>query len=56
MLQHTRLTRGLFFANHASNYLPLKVKMPGDKEKALATIDAALQGNISLRPEWMRGF
>jgi radical SAM superfamily enzyme YgiQ (UPF0313 family) len=54
MLFHTQLSRGLFFANHASNYLPLKVRMPGDKEKALATIDAALEGRISLRPEWMR--
>lgn len=55
ILFHTVMTRGLFFANHASNYLPLKVKMPGDKEKALNTIDEALQGKIALRAEWMRG-
>ena len=44
MLLHTNMTRGLFFSNHASNYLPLKVKMPADKEKGLAAIDEALQG------------
>lgn len=55
MLQHTRMTRGLFFSNHASNYLPLRVKMPADKEKALGTIDEAIRGKVSLKPEWMRG-
>ncbi len=55
MLSHTNMTRGLFFANHASNYLPLRVKMPADKQKALASIDAALQGQKSLKPEWLRG-
>ncbi len=54
MLAHTHLTRGLFFSNHASNYLPLKVKMPADKEKALRTIDEALEGRVRLKPEWMR--
>lgn len=56
MLLHTTMTRGLFFANHASNYLPLRVKMPADKEKALAQIDQALAGEITLKPEWLRGF
>ncbi len=56
MLFHTNMTRGLFFANHASNYLPLKVKMPADKAKALESLDNALNGNIALKPEWMRGF
>lgn len=54
MLAHTDMTRGLFFANHASNYLPLKVRMPGDKDSALNRIDAALEGKVSLRPEWLR--
>lgn len=54
MLAHTDMTRGLFFANHASNYLPLKVRMPGDKAGALEQIDAALEGKVFLRPEWLR--
>ncbi len=54
MLFHTNMTRGLFFSNHASNYLALRVKMPADREKALKVIDGALQGNVPLKPEWMR--
>lgn len=54
MLFHTHMTRGLFFANHASNYLPLRVRMPAQKQTALDTIDEALQGNVRLKPEWMR--
>ncbi|MCL2670037.1 MAG: radical SAM protein [Syntrophaceae bacterium] len=54
MLVHTNLTRGYFFSNHASNYLPIKAKFPGGKEKAIALIDAALAGEIGLKPEWMR--
>jgi radical SAM superfamily enzyme YgiQ (UPF0313 family) len=56
MLVHTNMTRGLFFANHASNYLPLKVKMPADKQKAIQSLDGALMGQTALKPEWMRGF
>lgn len=55
ILRNTNMTRGLFFANHASNYLPLRVKMPADKEKALESIDRALNGGIALKPEWLRG-
>ena len=55
MLTHTDMTRGLFFANHASNYLPLRVKMPADKEKAIQSLDSALRGEKALRSEWMRG-
>ncbi len=56
MLSSTNMTRGLFFANHASNYLPLRVKMPADKGKALQALDDALSGQTALKPEWMRGF
>lgn len=56
ILSNTNMTRGLFFANHASNYLPLRVKMPADKDRALAAIDGALGGQTVLKPEWMRGF
>ncbi len=56
MLYYTNMTRGLFFANHASNYLPLKLKMPADKQKALDSLDNAINGKIPLKPEWLRGF
>lgn len=54
MLAHTSLTRGLFMANHASNYLPIRVRFPNHKEKTLELIDQALQGQVKLKPEWMR--
>jgi radical SAM superfamily enzyme YgiQ (UPF0313 family) len=54
MIASTNLSRGLFFSNHASNYLPVKVRYPEGKEQALQLIDMALQGKVGLRPEWMR--
>ena len=55
MIAYTNLTRGLFFSNHASNYLPVRARLPKGKEEALDFIDKALDGEIDLRPEWMRG-
>ena len=55
MLENLDLESGTFYSNHASNFLPLKVRFPGGKSGALETIDNALQGAIPLRPEWMRG-
>ncbi len=54
MIAHTDLSRGLFFSNHASNYLPIKARLPNGKQEALDQIDSALRGEIGLRPEWMR--
>ena len=54
MIASTDLSRGLFFSNHASNYLPVKVRYPRGKQQALDQIDMALQGRVGLRPEWMR--
>jgi radical SAM superfamily enzyme YgiQ (UPF0313 family) len=54
MLAETHLTQGLFHANHASNYLPIRARLPKDKEQTLAAIDQALDGRVSLRPEFMR--
>ena len=54
MIAHTNLSRGLFLSNHASNYLPIKARLPKGKQVALDQIDSALKGDIGLRPEWMR--
>jgi radical SAM superfamily enzyme YgiQ (UPF0313 family) len=54
MIRHTNLSRGLFYSNHASNYLPVKARLPKGKQDALDLIDRALQGEVGLRPEWMR--
>lgn len=54
MIAATNLTRGLFHANHASNYLPIKARMPKDKEATLKLIDQALAGKIALKPEYLR--
>jgi hypothetical protein len=55
MFDATNLSRGLFHANHASNYLPIKARLPRDKEAVLALIDSALRGDTALKPEHMRG-
>jgi radical SAM superfamily enzyme YgiQ (UPF0313 family) len=41
--------------NHASNYLPLKAKLPSGRARLLEALDAALEGSIPLKPEWLRG-
>ena len=48
-------TDTIFRSNHASNYLPLKGRLPRDRERLLSMIDAALAGSAPLRPEWARG-
>lgn len=56
MLQYTNLKSGLLMANHASNYLPFKLRMPRDKEKAISMIEEVLQSNNMslLKPEYLR--
>ncbi len=54
MIAETHLTRGLFHANHASNYLPIRAKLPAEKVATLALIDQALAGDIALKPEYLR--
>lgn len=55
IVNDARPSRALFRTNHASNYLPLAGTLPEDRERIVATIDAALAGNVALRPEWSRG-
>jgi len=54
MIAATELSGGLFHANHASNYLPIRAKLPEDKAATLALIDRALAGHLTLKPEFLR--
>lgn len=45
----------LFRTNHASNYLPTGGRLPADRDHLVATIDAAIAGNLKLRAEDSRG-
>jgi radical SAM superfamily enzyme YgiQ (UPF0313 family) len=48
-------TDAIFRTNHASNYLPVEGRLPRDRERIVAALDAALAGDMPLRPEWSRG-
>jgi radical SAM superfamily enzyme YgiQ (UPF0313 family) len=54
IIAHTNLSQGLFHANHASNYLPIKARLPKDKDGVLKMIDDALDGKLTLKPEYLR--
>ena len=47
--------RTYFTCNHASNYLPLTGRLPAAKEDLLSLLDAALAGDLPLKPESLRG-
>jgi radical SAM superfamily enzyme YgiQ (UPF0313 family) len=55
LIAQSQPTRAVFRTNHASNYLPLGGELPHDRERLLATLDAALAGRLRLRPESQRG-
>ena len=55
IVDQARPRDALFRTNHASNYLPLGGRLPRDRAKIVAAIDAALDGRIALRPDWLRG-
>jgi radical SAM superfamily enzyme YgiQ (UPF0313 family) len=56
MIANCEVTDCFFASNHASNYLPLRIRMPGEKEKALRLIRDVLKRKDPelLRPEYMR--
>lgn len=56
MIKHCQFTRCFFASNHASNYLPLRIQMPEEKEEALRRIREVLQRKdpALLRPEYLR--
>jgi radical SAM superfamily enzyme YgiQ (UPF0313 family) len=57
MLEEMEGYRGPFHANHASNYLPLKLRLPRDRGKALALLEEVIsdRDESRLMPEWARG-
>jgi hypothetical protein len=56
MIENTNVTHSFFASNHASNYLPVKVWLPEDKERALRAIRHVLSRKdpSMLRPEYSR--
>ena len=55
LLEQTEM-RGMFYANHASNYYPIRARLPRDRAEALGQLDAALAGRAALKLEWMRAY
>lgn len=54
IIAETHLSNGLFHANHASNYLPIRAKLPEEHAATLALLDQSLAGNTPLKPEYLR--
>lgn len=57
LVDRARLTRCTFHANHASNYLPLRLNLPADRDKGVALLREALRLRDAslLVPEAWRG-
>jgi len=55
IVDKTRVTGAIFRSNHASNWLPLAGRLPSDRERLLAAIDAARRGEVPLMPDEWRG-
>jgi radical SAM superfamily enzyme YgiQ (UPF0313 family) len=57
MLEEMDGYRGVFHANHASNYLPLKLRLPRDREATIELLESVVaeRDESRLMPEWARG-
>lgn len=55
IVRETDVPGSIFRSNHASNHLPLAGRLPADRARLLAEIDAARRGDIPLVPEEWRG-
>jgi radical SAM superfamily enzyme YgiQ (UPF0313 family) len=57
IVRDSRFTRCRFHSNHASNYLPLSLNLPADRDRALQALDRVLteRDESFLRPEYLRG-
>jgi radical SAM superfamily enzyme YgiQ (UPF0313 family) len=57
ILRESKFTRCRFHSNHASNYLPLSLNLPTDRDKALMMLDEVLdrRDDEDLKPDFLRG-
>jgi radical SAM superfamily enzyme YgiQ (UPF0313 family) len=57
MIEGSNLKNCLFFSNHASNYFPIKARLPRDKENILAELKSVISSDDEriLRDEFTRG-
>ncbi len=54
ILRGLKLKHTVFRTNHASNYLPLEGRLPHDQDALVDILDAAVCGQIPLRPDTFR--
>lgn len=56
IISHADFTDCFFTANHASNYLPIRAKLPQEKDKIVDLINRIISGadKTVLRPEYLR--
>ncbi|MEI7752666.1 MAG: radical SAM protein, partial [Candidatus Omnitrophota bacterium] len=55
MIRGLELKHTVFRSNHASNYLALEGTFPKDKPALLKALKGAIDGEITLRPDFARG-
>jgi len=57
MIANSNFTDCYFTSNHASNYLPIKARLPGQKEKIVKMIGSVIEEKdvSKMRPEYLRG-
>lgn len=57
IIAHSNFTDCYFTSNHASNYLPVKARLPRQKEKILKMIASVIDEKAvsKMRPEYLRG-
>ncbi len=57
MIANSNFTNCYFTSNHASNYLSIKARLPGQKENILKKINSVIQEKDvgKMRPEYLRG-
>jgi radical SAM superfamily enzyme YgiQ (UPF0313 family) len=57
IIANSNFTNCYFTSNHASNYLPIKARLPQEKEKILKMISSVIDTKdlSQIRPEYLRG-